>query len=107
MHVSRCVLLLTILMSPSAQATDEPLAAPAAHDDRAALADVKQLSFVAAIMSLGYVFWICGGMEMLRAFWDSAHEVSPAAAEQHDEATMRLGHEGELGRLWQQAGLLR
>jgi len=30
-----------------------------------ALADVKQLGFAAAIASLGYVFWIVGGMEMV------------------------------------------
>src|SRR5262249_44971422 len=29
------------------------------------VADVKQLGFLAAIGSLGYVFWICGGMEMV------------------------------------------
>lgn len=30
-----------------------------------ALADVKQLGFVAAIASLSYVFWVVGGMEMI------------------------------------------
>ncbi len=34
-------------------------------DDMRALADVKQLGFAAAVMSLSYVFWICGGMEMI------------------------------------------
>ncbi len=29
------------------------------------LADVKQLGLVASILSLGYVFWICGAMEMV------------------------------------------
>jgi SAM-dependent methyltransferase len=48
-----------------------------------------------------------GEMQMLRAFWDAAHDVNPAAAARHDEATMRLGHEGELAELWQDAGLLR
>ena len=48
-----------------------------------------------------------GEMEMLRAFWDAAQEVSPARAAEHDEATMRLGREGELAALWQEAGLLR
>jgi MFS family permease len=33
--------------------------------DAAALADVKQLGLVAAITSLGYVFWVVGGMEMI------------------------------------------
>jgi hypothetical protein len=27
--------------------------------------EVKQLGLVAAISSLSYVFWICGGMEMI------------------------------------------
>jgi len=48
-----------------------------------------------------------GEMQMLRAFWDAAHEVSPAAAAQHDEATMRLGREGELAELWRAGGLIR
>ena len=33
--------------------------------DGANFADVKQLGLVAAITSLSYVFWICGGMEMI------------------------------------------
>ncbi len=33
--------------------------------DTSALADVKQLGLVAAIASLGYVFWIVGAMEMV------------------------------------------
>ena len=35
------------------------------EDDVKALQDVKQLGLVAAIGSLSYVFWICGGMEMV------------------------------------------
>jgi MFS family permease len=45
---------------------------PAMHDpslaplpDETTLDDVKQLRFWAAIASLGYVFWCCGGMEMI------------------------------------------
>jgi MFS family permease len=33
--------------------------------DESTLADVKQLGFWAAIGSLGYVFWVVGGMEMI------------------------------------------
>ena len=33
--------------------------------DESTLADVKQLKFWAAIASLGYVFWVVGGMEMV------------------------------------------
>lgn len=36
-----------------------------ATNEVSALADVKQLGLVAAISSLGYVFWIVGGMEMV------------------------------------------
>jgi len=35
------------------------------QDDRAALKDVKQLGLWAGIASLGYVFWVVGGMEMV------------------------------------------
>ena len=35
------------------------------QDDRAALQDVKQLGLWAGIASLGYVFWVVGGMEMV------------------------------------------
>ena len=34
-------------------------------DDSSTLADVEQLGLWAAIASLSYVFWICGGMEMI------------------------------------------
>ncbi len=37
---------------------------PTAHDDHAAIRDVEQLGLFAAIASLGYVFWVVGGMEM-------------------------------------------
>lgn len=40
--------------------TPDPKRNEAAH-----LADVKQLGLVASIASLSYVFWICGGMEMI------------------------------------------
>jgi proton-dependent oligopeptide transporter, POT family len=42
-----------------------PPAAVAAEGDAHALADVRQLGLIAALGSLGYVFWICGGMEMI------------------------------------------
>jgi SAM-dependent methyltransferase len=47
-----------------------------------------------------------GEMTLLRAFWDAARHVSPAHAAQHDEgAVMRWCREGELGELWDRAGL--
>jgi SAM-dependent methyltransferase len=42
------------------------------------------------------------GMTMLRAFWDGAREVDPAAP---DESTMRYSSEAALGELWRRAGL--
>jgi SAM-dependent methyltransferase len=47
-----------------------------------------------------------GEMTLLRAFWDAARQVCPARAAQHDEgAVMRWCQEGELGELWDRAGL--
>jgi SAM-dependent methyltransferase len=44
-------------------------------------------------------------MVLLRAFWDAAREVSPDDAARRDEALMRWCRDGELGDLWEQAGL--
>ena len=47
-----------------------------------------------------------GEMTLLRAFWDAAREVDPALAAAADEGVvMRWCGEGELGELWQTAGL--
>ncbi len=45
------------------EATDAPPSAPT--PDETTLDDVKQLGMWAAIGSLGYVFWVVGGMEMI------------------------------------------
>ena len=37
----------------------------AKSDDATSFEDVKQLGLVASIASLGYVFWVVGGMEMI------------------------------------------
>ena len=39
--------------------------AQASQDDRAALQDVKQLGLWTGLVSLGYVFWVVGCMEMV------------------------------------------
>jgi SAM-dependent methyltransferase len=44
------------------------------------------------------------GMRMLRAFWDAAAEIDPAA-ERLDEKHMPLCRAGELSRLWTKGGL--
>jgi SAM-dependent methyltransferase len=47
-----------------------------------------------------------GEMELLRAFWDAAREVSPERAAAQDEGeTMRWCRDGELAVLWERAGL--
>ncbi len=47
-----------------------------------------------------------GEMELLRAFWDAAREVSPERAAAQDEGeTMRWCRDGELTVLWERAGL--
>ncbi|MGZ3455401.1 MAG: hypothetical protein ACXVEF_37700, partial [Polyangiales bacterium] len=48
--------------SPSEDVLPPP---PAAGDEAAGLVDVKQLGLVASITTLGYVFWVVGGMEMV------------------------------------------
>ena len=47
-----------------------------------------------------------GEMTLLRAFWDAAREVDPDRGAAEDEGSvMRWCGEGELGELWQAAGL--
>jgi ubiquinone/menaquinone biosynthesis C-methylase UbiE len=45
------------------------------------------------------------GMQMLRFFWDEAVAFDPAI-EPKDERHMKLSHQGQLGDLWRQTGLL-
>jgi len=75
-------------------------------DAAAALREMTRVTRPGGVIA-ACVWDYSGEMQMLRAFWDAAHEVSPAVAARHDEATMRLGQEGELAELWQDAGLLR
>ena len=49
----------------SDQATQDTESATSSSSDTNALADVKQLGLFASIASLGYVFWVVGGMEMV------------------------------------------
>src|ERR1017187_4831812 len=50
-------------MASLKQQGGEPPPVPAGEETT--LADVKQLGLWAAIASLSYVFWVCGGMEMI------------------------------------------
>jgi ubiquinone/menaquinone biosynthesis C-methylase UbiE len=45
------------------------------------------------------------GMQMLRFFWDEAEAFDPAI-ESKDERHMKLSHQGQLGDLWKQVGLV-
>ncbi len=45
--------------------SDERESQPAPSTSETTLGDVKQLGLWAAIASLSYVFWVCGGMEMV------------------------------------------
>ena len=54
---------------------------PPHEEDSSTLADVKQLGFWAAIASLGYVFWVAGGMEMVeRLAYYGVRAVAPLYA---------------------------
>ena len=50
---------------PAKVPTDLPDGPPEPREDGTDFGEVKQLGLVAAIASLSYVFWICGGMEMI------------------------------------------
>lgn len=52
-------------MTTEAEPTSDPPVVATEQNDAAALADVEQLGLFAALASLGYVFWIVGGMEMV------------------------------------------
>jgi proton-dependent oligopeptide transporter, POT family len=54
----------TLHSEPTLVTRDESTVPPH-EEDSSTLADVKQLGFWAAIGSLGYVFWVVGGMEMI------------------------------------------
>jgi len=48
--------------------SDDATSKPDGASDTTALDDVKQLGLGAALVSLGYVFWVVGGMEMIERF---------------------------------------
>jgi len=64
---------------------------------------VSEMRRVARRTVASCVWDYAGGMTMLRAFWDAALELDPAAP---DEArTMRFASRGELRTLWEETGL--
>jgi hypothetical protein len=74
-------------------------------DAEAAVREMARVTHAGGM--IGACVWDYGGeMELLRAFWDAARDVSPERAARFDEATMRYTREGELADLWEQTGLL-
>jgi SAM-dependent methyltransferase len=72
-------------------------------DHGKAVAEMKRVTRPGGVVSA--CVWDYGdGMESLRLFWDEAVALDAAAAAKH-ERNMKLSRKGELGALWQQAGL--
>lgn len=72
-------------------------------DPRKALREVRRATKPGGNISAA-VWDYGGGMQMLRAFWDSAVSIN-AKAEGLDERHMPLCRAGELSKLWRQGGL--
>jgi SAM-dependent methyltransferase len=72
-------------------------------DHDRALAEMKRVTRAGGVVS-ACVWDYADGMESLRAFWDEAVALDPAAAPKH-ERNMKLARRGELGALWRRAGL--
>ena len=72
-------------------------------DVRKALGEMKRVTKSKGTVAAAV--WDYGeGMEMLRAFWDEAATLAPAAAAK-DERNMPLCRRGELAALWREQGL--
>jgi SAM-dependent methyltransferase len=72
-------------------------------DPRKALFELRRVTKPGGKISAA-VWDYGGGMQMLRAFWDAAVHIDPAA-EKLDEKHMPLCRSGELSTLWRQGGL--
>lgn len=73
-------------------------------DHRKALAEMRRVTRAGG--KVAACVWDYGaGMQSLRIFWDEAVALDPAIAAK-DERHMKLSHAGELGALWESAGLL-
>jgi len=73
-------------------------------DQGKAVAEMRRVTRPQGIVS-ACVWDYDRGMQMLRFFWDEAVAFDPAI-EPKDERHMKLSHQGELGDLWRQAGLI-
>jgi SAM-dependent methyltransferase len=74
-------------------------------DHHQAIQEMRRVTRPGGVVS-ACVWDYAAGMEMLRFFWDEAVALDPAI-EPKDERHMKLSREGQLGALWQQAGLIR
>ena len=73
-------------------------------DHRKAIAEMRRVTRPQGTAS-ACVWDYDRGMQMLRFFWDEAVALDPAI-EVKDERHMKLSHQGQLGDLWRQAGLI-
>jgi SAM-dependent methyltransferase len=73
-------------------------------DQRKAVNEMRRVTRPGGLVS-ACVWDYDRGMQTLRFFWDEAVALDPAI-EPKDERHMKLSHQGELGDLWRQAGLI-
>jgi SAM-dependent methyltransferase len=73
-------------------------------DPGKAIAEMRRVTRAHGVVS-ACVWDYDDGMRMLRVFWDEAVALDPAI-EPKDERHMKLSRQGQLGRLWRQAGLI-
>jgi SAM-dependent methyltransferase len=75
------------------------------NDARAGVGEMARVTRSGGVVA-SCVWDYAGEMTLLRAFWDAAREVEPDRAVAADEGVvMRWCLEGELGELWEAAGL--
>ncbi|MBE1499191.1 SAM-dependent methyltransferase [Amycolatopsis lexingtonensis] len=55
-------------------------------------------------LAAAYLWDLAEGMELIRLFWDTAAELDPAIAEEHEGRRFPLCRPEPLGRLWTEAG---
>ena len=72
-------------------------------DPAAALAEARRIAVAGAIVG-GYVWDYAAGMEFIRAFWDAAVALDPAAATHDQAAAFPIAAPGPLARAFADAG---
>jgi SAM-dependent methyltransferase len=74
------------------------------RDARAGVREMARVTRPGGLVA-SCVWDYAGGMTLLRAFWDAARDVDPAAAALDEGVVMPFCGEGELEALWRDAGL--